>query len=82
MKSNTNIGRVRGLRLTSVRPNRTIIALGHLVLSCSIDLYGKLIDHLLECIQRKQDNSATRTYINAVAAIRWVLRIPYPGVGE
>ncbi|KAF0288887.1 Cullin-associated NEDD8-dissociated protein 1 [Amphibalanus amphitrite] len=48
---------------------RTIIALGHLVLSCSIDLYGKLIDHLLECIQRKQDNSATRTYINAVAAI-------------
>ena len=40
------------------------------MLSCSIDLYGKLIDHLLECIQRKQDNSATRTYINAVAAIR------------
>ena len=40
------------------------------MLSCSIDLYGKLIDHLLDCIQRKQDNSATRTYINAVAAIR------------
>lgn len=48
---------------------RTVSALGHLVLSCSGELYQKLIQLLLEKVDTSRDTSTLRTYINAVAAI-------------
>lgn len=49
---------------------RSIIALGHLVMSCDQTLYLKLINMLLEELSNNSSNTQnTRTYIQAVGAI-------------
>ncbi|KAI5635757.1 TATA-binding protein interacting (TIP20) domain-containing protein [Phthorimaea operculella] len=48
---------------------RTIVALSHLVMSCSADLYKKLIDHLLEGLSASTSPSVTRTHIQCIASI-------------
>ena len=48
---------------------RTILALGHLVMSCNHVLYVKLMEHLLDGLIKNANTSSTRTYIQAVGAI-------------
>jgi len=48
---------------------RTILALGHLVMSCHHVLYVKLMEHLLDGLAKNANTSITRTYIQAVGAI-------------
>uniref|UniRef100_A0A4W3KA74 Cullin-associated and neddylation-dissociated 2 (putative) n=2 Tax=Callorhinchus milii TaxID=7868 RepID=A0A4W3KA74_CALMI len=48
---------------------RAIIALGHLVMSCSSCLFSELMDHLLVELSKNESTSMTRTYIQCIAAI-------------
>ncbi|KAI5750482.1 hypothetical protein M8J76_015953 [Diaphorina citri] len=48
---------------------RTIVALSHLVMSCNLQLYTKLIDFLLEGLTTNKSTSTNRTYIQCFAAI-------------
>ncbi|XP_008945811.1 PREDICTED: cullin-associated NEDD8-dissociated protein 1-like, partial [Merops nubicus] len=59
-------------QLTSPRlavRKRAIIALGHLVLTCSGNIFSELIKHLLGELKRNESTSTTRTYIQCVAGI-------------
>lgn len=59
-------------QLTSPRlavRKRTIIALGHLVMSCGNLVFVDLIEHLLSELSRNDSMSTTRTYIQSIAAI-------------
>nr|XP_006631060.1 PREDICTED: cullin-associated NEDD8-dissociated protein 2 [Lepisosteus oculatus] len=59
-------------QLTSPRlavRKRGIIALSHLVPSCSSPVFTQLMDHLLAELTRNASTSTTRTYIQCVAAI-------------
>lgn len=48
---------------------RSIIAIGHLVMSCNHNLFVKLIDFLLQELSKNTSTSTTRTYIQCIAAI-------------
>ncbi|GIY90141.1 cullin-associated NEDD8-dissociated protein 1 [Caerostris darwini] len=48
---------------------RSITAIGYLVMSCSQNLFNKLIDVLLEELTQNNNTSTTRTHIQAIAAI-------------
>ncbi|KAK8377953.1 hypothetical protein O3P69_018690 [Scylla paramamosain] len=48
---------------------RTIIALSHLVVSCSPQIYARLMDFLIEELAKNSSMSTTRTYIQCIAAI-------------
>ncbi|KAJ1110677.1 hypothetical protein NDU88_008025 [Pleurodeles waltl] len=48
---------------------RTIIALGHLVLTCNGNIFAELMDHLIAELKRNESTSVTRTYIQCVASI-------------
>lgn len=48
---------------------RTIMALGHLVMSCGNLVFIDLIEHLLAELGRNDNMSTTRTYIQCTAAI-------------
>ncbi|MEJ1277244.1 cullin associated and neddylation disassociated 1 [Cricetulus griseus] len=59
-------------QLTSPRlavRKRTIIALGHLVMSCGNIVFVDLIEHLLSELSKNDSMSTTRTYIQCIAAI-------------
>ncbi|NXE73037.1 CAND1 protein, partial [Cochlearius cochlearius] len=59
-------------QLTSPRlavRKRAIIALGHLVLTCSGNIFSELTEHLLAELKRNESTSTTRTYIQCVAGI-------------
>ncbi|XP_078075955.1 cullin-associated NEDD8-dissociated protein 1 [Mustelus asterias] len=59
-------------QLTSPRlavRKRTIIALGHLVMSCGNLVFVDLIEHLLTELAKNDSMSTTRTYIQCIAAI-------------
>uniref|UniRef100_A0A3Q3GEU9 Cullin-associated and neddylation-dissociated 1 n=1 Tax=Kryptolebias marmoratus TaxID=37003 RepID=A0A3Q3GEU9_KRYMA len=59
-------------QLTSPRlavRKRTIMALGHLVMSCGNLVFIDLIEHLLTELGRNDNMSTTRTYIQCTAAI-------------
>uniref|UniRef100_A0A8C6JW01 Uncharacterized protein n=1 Tax=Melopsittacus undulatus TaxID=13146 RepID=A0A8C6JW01_MELUD len=59
-------------QLTSPRlavRKRAIIALGHLVLTCSGSIFSELTEHLLAELKRNESTSTTRTYIQCVAGI-------------
>uniref|UniRef100_A0A8C4UAY0 Cullin associated and neddylation dissociated 2 (putative) n=1 Tax=Falco tinnunculus TaxID=100819 RepID=A0A8C4UAY0_FALTI len=59
-------------QLTSPRlavRKRAIIALGHLVLTCSGNIFSELTEHLLSELKRNESTSTTRTYIQCVAGI-------------
>lgn len=51
---------------------RSIAACSNLVLSCTNQLYYKLIDHLHEGLSSNVNNTQTRTYIQCVAAVWYV----------
>lgn len=48
---------------------RTIVALGHLVLSCNQVLYRKLIDYLVNDLSTKPPAARSKTSIQCIAAI-------------
>jgi cullin-associated NEDD8-dissociated protein 1 len=48
---------------------RAIIAIGHLVMSCSTSLFHELIEFLLAELTKNSSTSTTRTYIQCVGAI-------------
>lgn len=48
---------------------RTIVALGHLVLSCNQHLYSKLIDYLVNDLSTKPPAARSKTSIQCIAAI-------------
>ncbi|NXU53252.1 CAND1 protein, partial [Turnix velox] len=48
---------------------RAIIALGHLVLTCSTSIFSELTEHLLAELKRNESTSTSRTYIQCVAGI-------------
>ncbi|XP_055713494.1 cullin-associated NEDD8-dissociated protein 1 [Phlebotomus papatasi] len=48
---------------------RTIVALSHLLTSCSNSAYNKVIEHLLEGLKKPQNTSTIRTYIQCLASI-------------
>ncbi|NXI39912.1 CAND1 protein, partial [Galbula dea] len=48
---------------------RAIIALGHLVLTCSGNIFSELTEHLITELKRNESTSTTRTYIQCVAGI-------------
>lgn len=48
---------------------RTIVALGHLVLSCNQVLYIKLIDYLVNDLSTQQPAARSKTSIQCIAAI-------------
>lgn len=50
---------------------RTIVALSHLVVSCSPQIYARLMDFLIEELAKNTSMSTTRTYIQCIAAIRY-----------
>ncbi|XP_030633653.1 cullin-associated NEDD8-dissociated protein 2 [Chanos chanos] len=59
-------------QLTSPRMavrKRSIIALGHLVPTCSPALFTQLIEHLMTELSRGTATSATRTYIQCLATV-------------
>ncbi|RXM95984.1 Cullin-associated NEDD8-dissociated protein 1 [Acipenser ruthenus] len=59
-------------QLTSPRlavRKRAIIALSHLVPSCSAAIFTELMKHLLTELSRNESTSTTRTYIQCLAAI-------------
>uniref|UniRef100_A0A8C3VA16 Cullin associated and neddylation dissociated 2 (putative) n=1 Tax=Catharus ustulatus TaxID=91951 RepID=A0A8C3VA16_CATUS len=59
-------------QLTSPRlavRKRAIIALGHLVLTCSGNIFSELTEHLLAELKKNESTSTTRTYIQCVAGI-------------
>ncbi|NXN92906.1 CAND1 protein, partial [Rhinopomastus cyanomelas] len=59
-------------QLTSPRlavRKRAITALGHLVLTCSTNVFSELTEHLLVELKKNESTSTTRTYIQCVAGI-------------
>ncbi|XP_055377296.1 cullin-associated NEDD8-dissociated protein 1 [Condylostylus longicornis] len=48
---------------------RTIVALSHLLVLCNNDAYNKVIDHLVEGLEKPQNPAAIRTYIQCLASI-------------
>ncbi|XP_069960266.1 cullin-associated NEDD8-dissociated protein 1 [Cherax quadricarinatus] len=48
---------------------RTIVALSHLVVSCSPQIYARLMDFLIDELAKNTSMSTTRTYIQCIAAI-------------
>ncbi|XP_048812922.1 cullin-associated NEDD8-dissociated protein 1-like isoform X1 [Lagopus muta] len=59
-------------QLTSPRlavRKRAIIALGHLVLTCSGNIFSELAEHLIAELKKNESTSTTRTYIQCVAGI-------------
>ncbi|XP_042679425.1 cullin-associated NEDD8-dissociated protein 1-like [Centrocercus urophasianus] len=59
-------------QLTSPRlavRKRAIIALGHLVLTCSGSIFSELAEHLIAELKKNESTSTTRTYIQCVAGI-------------
>ncbi|MED6280203.1 Cullin-associated NEDD8-dissociated protein 1 [Characodon lateralis] len=59
-------------QLTSSRMavrKRSILALGHLVPSCSPVLFSQLTDHLLKELAKNPQTSLTRTYIQCLATV-------------
>lgn len=48
---------------------RTIVALSHLVTSCSNTIYARLMDYLIDELSKNSSMSTTRTYIQCIAAI-------------
>ncbi|OXB55784.1 hypothetical protein ASZ78_014327 [Callipepla squamata] len=59
-------------QLTSPRlavRKRAIIALGHLVLTCSGNIFSELTEHLIAELKKNASTSTTRTYIQCVAGI-------------
>ncbi|XP_050436438.1 cullin-associated NEDD8-dissociated protein 1 [Adelges cooleyi] len=59
-------------QLTSSRQavrKRTIVALGHLVLSCNQQLYSKLIDYLINDLSTQPPAARSKTSIQCIAAI-------------
>ena len=49
---------------------RTIVALSYLVVSCSTQIYTKLMDYLIDELTKNSNTSTTRTYIQCISAIR------------
>lgn len=59
-------------QLSSARPavrKRTIVALSHLLTSCNNTVYNKVILHLLDGLEARQNQSMIRTFIQCLAAI-------------
>lgn len=59
-------------QLTSPRlavRKRAIIALGHLVLTCSGNIFSELTEHLIAELKKNESTSTTRTYIQCIAGI-------------
>uniref|UniRef100_U3I869 Cullin associated and neddylation dissociated 2 (putative) n=1 Tax=Anas platyrhynchos platyrhynchos TaxID=8840 RepID=U3I869_ANAPP len=59
-------------QLTSPRlavRKRAIVALGHLVLTCSGNIFSELTEHLLAELKKNESTSTTRTYIQCIAGI-------------
>eukprot|EP00076_Gallus_gallus_P044773 XP_025010311.1 cullin-associated NEDD8-dissociated protein 1 isoform X2 [Gallus gallus] len=59
-------------QLTSPRlavRKRAIIALGHLVLTCSGNTFSELTEHLIAELKKNESTSTTRTYIQCIAGI-------------
>lgn len=59
-------------QLSSARPavrKRTIVALAHLLTSCSTAAYNKVILHLLEGLEERKNQGMIRTFIQCLAAI-------------
>ncbi|CAG0890156.1 unnamed protein product [Darwinula stevensoni] len=48
---------------------RSIICIGHLVISCNAAIYNKLLDHLFEELGKSQASSTTRTHIQCLGAV-------------
>ncbi|XP_063954997.1 cullin-associated NEDD8-dissociated protein 1-like isoform X1 [Lytechinus pictus] len=48
---------------------RTIIAIGHLVMSSSVKLFSDLMDYLLSELSANKSSSTTRTYVQCIGAI-------------
>lgn len=48
---------------------RTIVALSHLLITCSNSSYNKVITHLLEGLEKRQVTATIRTYIQCLASI-------------
>lgn len=48
---------------------RTIVALSHLLTTCSNNSYNKVIQHLLEGLEKRQNPGTIRTYIQCLASI-------------
>lgn len=48
---------------------RTIVALSHLLTTCSTSSYNKVIQHLLEGLEKMQNTGTIRTYIQCLASI-------------
>lgn len=48
---------------------RTIVALSHLLITCSNSSYNKVIQHLLDGLEKRQNPSMIRTHIQCLASI-------------
>ncbi|XP_035780587.1 cullin-associated NEDD8-dissociated protein 1-like [Anopheles albimanus] len=48
---------------------RTIVALSHLLTTCNNSAYNKVIEHLLDGLEKSQNPGTIRTYIQCLAAI-------------
>ncbi|XP_035907523.1 cullin-associated NEDD8-dissociated protein 1 [Anopheles stephensi] len=48
---------------------RTIVALSHLLTTCNNNAYNKVIEHLLDGLEKPQNPGTIRTYIQCLAAI-------------
>lgn len=48
---------------------RTIVALSHLLTTCSTSSYNKVILHLLDGLEKRQNSGTIRTYIQCLASI-------------
>lgn len=48
---------------------RTIVALSHLLTTCNNNAYNKVIEHLLDGLEKNHNPGMTRTYIQCLAAI-------------
>lgn len=59
-------------QLSSQRPavrKRTIVALSHLLTSCNVDVYDKVIAHLIQGLEARQNQNLIRTNIQCLASI-------------
>lgn len=48
---------------------RTIVALSHLLTLCNTEAYNRVIDHLLDGLEKPKNQAAIRTYIQCLASI-------------
>lgn len=48
---------------------RTIVALSHLLITCSNSSYNKVIQHLLDGLEKRQNSATIRTHIQCLASI-------------